>query len=411
MINGKLHVGIGFATGRKSFQDVLRAYLFHLEESEFLNGPVAMSLFVAYDLSYSGTTKEDYTRVGSIINDRFVRCNFIGREDIAAEAQELCSRGVIAKEDVETCFGRGYAAQRNIILYKAMQQHVDCLIFIDDDEYPMAVTRSGENALWSGQHVIEDHVKYLQFSDITNGYHCGYVSPLPALEFDGIVDEPVFRSFVGALSSDVLKWDDLKKVMQAGGVTYADKQVLIDRKALLVEEEHHSKFITGGNLGINLTKKEKVLPFYNPPGARGEDSFLSTCLTGHTVKRIPCYTFHDGFSLYGTLLHGTLPTRLREINFYDSQAVIRRFSAACTGWIRYKPLYVYITDRPHYRAVMDGAKAALEAAIPNICAYFNDSAFAGILAELDRYDGLVQEHYGQFLHMQEVWKAVRDSIC
>ena len=29
-----------------------------------------------------------------------------------------------------------------------------------------------------------------------------------------------------------------------------------------------------------------------------EDSFLSTCLTGHTVKRIPCYTFHDGFSYF-----------------------------------------------------------------------------------------------------------------
>lgn len=410
MLDGKLHVGIGFATGRKSFQNVLRAYLFHLEESDFLSGQVVLSLFVAYDLSYADTIREDYTKVGPIINDRFIRCSFLGPEDIRTEAQALCDRGVIGAEEVETCFGNGYAAQRNIVLYKALEQQVDQLIFIDDDEYPMAVTHSGEYALWSGQHVIEDHVKYLQFADVTNGYHCGYVSPLPALELDGIVDEQVFKHFVSALSSDVLKWDDFKMVMQAGGVTYADKQVLIDRNALLVEEEHGAKFITGSNLGLNLTNRDKVLPFYNPPGARGEDSFLSTCLTHHTVKRIPCYTFHDGFSLYGTLLHGTLPTKLKEVTFYDSATVIRRFSAACTGWIRYKPLYTYITNRKHYRAIMDETRKALAQTVPKMCAYFNNDAFSTIPDELARYDGLVEEHYAQFQHAQLLWKAVRDSV-
>lgn len=410
MIDGKLHVGIGFATGRKSFKEVLRAYLFHLEESDFLSGQVVLSLFVSYDLSYSGTAKEDYTGVGDTIKSKFFRCSFIGPEDIHTEAQSLCNKGIISAEDVENCFGNGYAAQRNIILYQALCQHVDQLIFIDDDEYPMAVTRSGEYTLWSGQHVIEDHVKYLQFADITNGYHCGYVSPLPALEFDGIVDEQVFRRFVGALSSDVLKWENLKKVMQDGGVTYADKQILIDHSVRLVEEEGRSKFITGGNLGINLTVRNKVLPFYNPPGARGEDSFLSTCLSHHTVKRIPCYTFHDGFSLYGTLLRGTLPTKLKEITFYDSTAVIRRFSAACIGWIRYKPLFTYITDRENYCAVIEQSKTSLEQTIPSLCAYFNSAAFAQIPEELARYDSLVEEHYRQFRHTQQLWKAITARI-
>jgi hypothetical protein len=73
---------------------------------------------------------------------------------------------------------------------------------------------------------------------------------------------------------------------------------LIERKISLVEEENGAKFITGGNLGISLRDLDKVYPFYNPPGARGEDTFLSTCLSNSTVKLIPAYTFHDGFSIY-----------------------------------------------------------------------------------------------------------------
>lgn len=50
MIGGKRHIGIGFATGRKSFLNVLRAYIFHLSGSNFLvKNNMLLSLFVAYD--------------------------------------------------------------------------------------------------------------------------------------------------------------------------------------------------------------------------------------------------------------------------------------------------------------------------------------------------------------------------
>ena len=126
-------------------------------------------------------------------------------------------RGVAPAEEKRLLFGNGYAAQRNMALYEAMRRHLDCLIFFDDDEYPMAVTSSDSAgvALWSGQHVIEAHVKYLRFADVTNGYHCGYISPLPSLELDGILDENTFRRFIAAMSSDVLKWEDVRAIIQA----------------------------------------------------------------------------------------------------------------------------------------------------------------------------------------------------
>ncbi len=411
MVDGKIHVGIGFATGRTSFQNVLRSYIFHLRESKFLESSrIALSLFVAFDPSYMNTTRADYENVESSVRQAFYSIKIIGPDDVEDIKKSMLSNGVINESEIDNCFGNGYAIQRNIVVFEAMREHVDYLIFLDDDEYPMAVTQSGDCALWSGQHVIESHTKYLQFSDITNGYHCGYISPLPSIEFDSIVDESTFRDFVESMSSDILSWDNVLQVIKNGGVTYADKQILVERSPILVPEENNAKFITGGNLGLNLTNIAKVLPFYNPPGARGEDSFLSTCLHKHTVKRIPTYTFHDGFSMYGTLLNGVLPTDLHNVSFYDSGAIIQRFYRACIGWVRYKPLYIYITRRSDYQAIMEDTIGRLKKAIPRVCAYFNNYDFENILIELEKYNSKVIQHSQDFEHARHTWEKLKSTL-
>ncbi len=215
---------------------------------------------------------------------------FIGPEDVQAEKEFLVKQQIMDQECAEKCFGNGYAVQRNIILYEALETKGGLSDLLDDDEYPLAVTDSMTSSLWSGQSVLEEHVRGLQFSDVTNGYHCGYLTPIPFIEFDGVLGETHFRMFTDALSSDVLKWESVQRMIRNGGVKYADKKILMEHKTKLVRQEKGAKFISGGNLGINLTCPEKVLPFYNPPGARGEDSILSTCLENHTVKKIPVYT-------------------------------------------------------------------------------------------------------------------------
>ena len=327
-------------------------------------------------------------------------------------AEALVQRGVASENEKHLLFGNGYAAQRNIVLYEAMRRHLDNLIFFDDDEYPMAVTNSNSSgvALWSGQHVIEAHVKYLRFADITNGYHCGYISPLPSLELDGILDADTFRRFIAAMSSDVLRWEDVQAIIQSGGVTYADRAVLTSNGPALVEEENHAKFITGGNLGLNLTNPAKIPPFYNPPGARGEDSFFSTCLTNCVVKRVPAYTFHDGFALYSDLLRGVLPTFLKSVSLYDSRAVTERFLRACVGWVRYKPLYTRLTRPDDWREVLDEAETALRETIPSVCAYFNDRAFADVSAQFSQYRRDVDAHLGEFERVQAFWARMKELL-
>jgi hypothetical protein len=192
-------------------------------------------------------------------------------------------------------------------------------------------------------------------------------------------------------------------------VTYADTKILTDGQAFEVKEQNNTKFISGSNLGINLKEPKRVFPFYNPPGARGEDTFLSTCLSDRKVMRIPCYTFHDGFSTYNHLLEGVLPIKLKYIKA-DSSEVIARFYKASIGWVRYKPLLVYITNPGAYKKTIRSMRKSLEETIPKLCKYFEQPDFMNIISELDKYDNEVNLHYLEFLETQTAWAKVMDCF-
>ncbi|HPF18207.1 MAG TPA: hypothetical protein PLY08_01330 [Bacillota bacterium] len=410
MENKTIKVGIGFATGRKQFQRILRSYVYNWKESGLIDDKnISLDLFVAYDLKYKDTKRSDYTQMSAdiarLIDDKF----FIGIKDIEKVKADLTARGVASPEELSLVFGSGYAAQRNIILYYAIKNKVDYLLFLDDDEYPMAATKNRDTVIWSGQHVLKTHLDNISEADITHGYHCGYISPIPYLEFDERMGEEDFRSFIKAISNDIVNWETIKSVMKNGGVSYASTEILKELEVLDVPEIKKAKFISGSNLCLNLTKPERLYPFYNPPGARGEDTFLSTCLNDRIVRKVPCYAFHDGFAAYNQLLSGTLPTKLKPIH-WNSDKVIRRFHAACVGWIRYKPLLLYITDREAYSKQIDDMKAQLEQTIPHICSYFGTRSFQSIMKELKKYDSQVEKHYQGFLDTQRIWADIIGSL-
>ena len=401
--NKKIKVGIGFATGRKSFQKVLRSYIYNLMESGLVQDKgISLNVFVAYDLNYHKTKITDYTNVHPELVQHIDSIKFIGTMDRKEEIDYLVGEGVINSDEDRMIFGRGYAGNRNAVLYDAIKQNMDYLVFLDDDEYPMAVTHNNDTAIWGGQHVLLNHLKYITQADITHGHHCGYISPIPYIDFNDTMTEADFRSFIEAISNDIVNWDKLKSVMKNGGVTYADTDILTSNEATEVLETNHSKFISGANLCINLTDSRRVFPFYNPPGARGEDTFLSTCLSERKVLRVPCYTFHDGFSTYSHLLEGVLPIQLKFIKA-DTEKITTRFYKACVGWIRYKPLLLYITQPESYHEKIAEMREQLKETLPKICTYFGKPEFIDILAELEKYHKNVEKHHCEFLQTQRTW--------
>jgi len=392
MDNGKqMKVGIGFATGRGSFKKVLKTYIYNWEESGLTEREnISLDLFIAYDLKYSNTTAANYTNVKKDLLGLVNEIHYLGNASIQEDIADLVRQAVIDPQEARLFFGSGYAAKRNAILFSAVKHGMDALLFLDDDEYPVAVTKTRKTAVWGGQQVLSTHLNNIRHADITNGYHCGYISPIPYLEFNERLSEADFQRFIEAISNDIVSWDAVRAVMNGGGVTYADTRVLTSDTAYEVPEIHRAKFITGANLCINL---------------RDPDTFLSTCLSERTVLRVPCYAFHDGFSTYNHLLDGVLPIQLRYIKA-DAAPVVDRFYKACIGWIRYKPLLLYITQRDQYAGRIAEMRAQLSDTLPKLCAYFEREEFMNIAKELESYHRNVEKHYEQFLATQQIWKKL-----
>ncbi|MDR1537374.1 MAG: hypothetical protein LBU32_05145 [Clostridiales bacterium] len=405
-----LNVGIGFVTGRKNFKSVAKTYVNNWNESGAVNNKnYALHLFVAYDLAYKRTKPYDYKISDEEIFDTIDSAHYIGHSGVENEVGYLVENKAVNLKEANLIFGEGYAMKRNTVLYFALKNKMDYLIFLDDDEYPVATIKVNDSIVWKGQEVLSTHIENLKHCDMTHGHHCGYISPIPCLDFSGELKEREFKLFIEAISNDIINWASIKKKMIDGGVTYASLEVIENTEIKTVKEINGAKFISGANLGFNLKNTDKLFPFYNPPGARGEDTFLSTCLSDCTVRKIPCYTFHDGFSTCEHLLLGVLPNELKSMRT-DSSFIRKRFLQASLGWIRYKPLLMYITNRNGYQAEMHRIKEDLSKVIPSICAYFGNDKFKDLLTELDYFDSHVEAHYRDFENTKKAWTKIKKFL-
>lgn len=406
------NIGIAFVTGRKHFQNVLRSYVNNwLEHGLIDDKNVRLHLFIVYDVSYFNTRPDDYKNIPRELSDMVESINFYGRKALNNERLLLIDQGIIDEREGDLLFGEGYAKKRNAALYFASKKGMDRLLFIDDDEYPLAVLRNeANNLVWMGQSVLGTHLEYGNDADITHGHHCGYISPIPRFEFNADLTEKDFRDFIDATSNDIITWESVRKTIIGNyGVTYADGDIIDQRMTSEVDEHSGMKFISGANLCFNLKRLRSLPAFYNPPGARGEDAFMSTRLTDHKVVKVPCYTFHDAFLGYKNILNGVLPVELGGVDA-RSPAVQQRFVKAAIGWIRYKPLLTFITQPGDYDSTIDDMKQKLRSVVPKLSKFFRTQQFEEIRTELDRYDRNVRRHHRAFEATRNAWSKVTQNL-
>lgn len=408
----QINVGIAFVTGRKHFQNVLRSYINNwLEHGLIMNKNVRLHLFVVYDVNYSKTEPDDYRNIPRELSEMVESINFYGRKALRDESERLIAEGLIDASEGDLLFGEGYAKKRNAALYFASKKGMDRLLFIDDDEYPLAVLRNkANNLVWMGQSVLGTHLNHGDDADITHGHHCGYISPIPKIDFNGDLTEEDFRDFIDATSNDIITWENVRRTIIANnGVTYANGDIIDQQLTSEVDEITGMKFISGANLCFNLSRLNSLPAFYNPPGARGEDAFMSTTLKDHKVVKVPCFTFHDAFLEYKNLLNGVLPIELRGVNSRLPD-VRQRFIRAAIGWVRYKPLLTLITQPGKYEATIAEMTEKLDRSIPKLCKYFDTRQFEEIPIELKRYHRNVGRHHRTFEATRRAWARVTQSL-
>lgn len=401
-----IELGIAFVTGRPNVCKIINNYYKNMiEQLEKFGKKVNLTIFLLYDLNYQYTIRTDFY---SIIPDVYknIKIKYITPENIEEEKKKLISRNNFTREEVDLFLGNGHAKGRNTVMYYALKWKIDYLLFWDDDEYPVAIVKENDNLLWIPQDNILRHLEHIDDADVTIGYHCGYISPIPYVELGEEISEEDFKNYIEAISNELVSWESIKqKMIDNNGVTYSEKSIAEGNGLYELKQ----KWVAGSTLCLNLTHLDKIPAFYNPPLARGEDTFFSTLLKDAKILKIPVYHFHDGFLKYTSIIKGRYPKKLRRIKIEEENIEIR-FLKASKGWIKYKPLLMYIQDKENYKNNIQIAIEKLEKSVPKINELFESSNFTDLVKDLKEYDKNVEKHYKEYLKTNEIWKRLKEIL-
>lgn len=408
----EINFGIGFVTGRSNVCRIINSYYKDmLEQIQRYDEKVKITIFVLFDTVYQQTPREEFYNIEPEVY-RNIKIKYITPEDIKEEIKKLAVRNNMNLEDMEFFLGHGHAKGRNTVMYYAIKNKMDYLLFWDDDEYPVAVLKDNGRNVWLKQDNILKHMEFMkkEKADVTIGYHCGYISPIPYIDFNEKFTEEDLKEFIEVISNDIISWESIREKMKNNnGVTYANKEIANGNGAYEIKSDGIGKWVAGSTLCLNLNNRDKIPAFYNPPLARGEDTFFSTLLGNSKIFRIPVYHFHDGFLKYTEIMSGVYPKCLRKINIKEER-IKSRFLKAAIGWIKYKPLLLYIKDKEKYRSEIDDMVEKLQIIVPKLNTIFNDNCFTALLEELEKYDRNVEKHYNDYKRTNEIWNQLKGKI-
>ncbi len=408
----ELNFGIGFVTGRSNVCKIINSYYKDMiAQTKKYDKKIKLTIYVLFDTEYQHTPRDEFYNIDEKVIDN-IKVEYITPERINEEIKYLAEKYDMNQKNLELFFGHGHAKGRNTVMYYALKHKLDYLLFWDDDEYPVAVLKDHGKNTWIKQDNILEHIKFMEQnnSDVTVGYHCGYISPIPYINFDENFTEDDLKQFIEVISNDIISWESIKEKMRnTNGVTYARMQQAKGIGATEIESDGIGKWIAGSTLCLNLNNIDKIPAFYNPPGARGEDTFFSTALNNSRVFKIPVYHFHDGFLKYTCIMEGTYPKSLRKINIQE-ESIKSRFLKASLGWIRYKPLLLYVKDKKDYKEEISNIESKLNLIIPKLNSIFEDNCFSSLLTELEEYDKNVINHYKDYKKTNETWNSIKKVL-
>ena len=413
-MNKEINFGIGFVTGRSNVCKVINSYYnYVLDQLSEYDGKVNLTFYILYDLSYQHAKRTDFYGIIPEIYRKNITITYITPEHIEEEKKVLVENKLLLEREAEMFLGHGHAKGRNTVMYWALKDKIDYLLFWDDDEYPYACMKDENGKVyWKKQRNVIDHINYIQKENatITRGWHCGYISPIPYIKTEEGISENDVKDFIEAISNEAVTWESIKEIFEKhGGVTFADKKLADGEGAFEIQSENGAKWIAGSTICLNLNEIDKIPAFYNPPGARGEDTFFSVLLDDAKVVRIPMYHFHDGFLKYTGIMNNILPTKLKRID-NDEESIGPRFFKASTGWIKYKPLLMYIQDKEHYKEKIEIAKEKLKNSSEKIDVLFENSDFTRLPDIFEEYDIMVEQHYQDFLETNRIWNKLKAKV-
>lgn len=104
-----------------------------------------------------------------------------------------------------------------------------------------------------------------------------------------------------------------------------------------------------------------------------------------------------------------MPKNLRKINV-DEESIEHRFLQASLGWIKYKPLLMYIKSKERYKKNIIEVKEKLKMSIPQIDELFYNADFDELIVALNEADKNVTKHYKEYIKTNEVWDKLKEYV-
>jgi len=213
-MNKNIEFGIGFLAGRPNVCNIINCYYKEIIKQTTINGyNVNFNIFILLDLKYQKSNQEQFYDLNTDVH-KHIKVNYITPQDIQNEKDYLVNSYNIEKQDIDLILGDGYARARNSIMYFALKNKIDYLLFWDDDEYPIANIKGKDNKIiWEKQNNILEHLKNIINSNVTVGYRCGNMSPIPLIEFDSDFRKRDFKKYIEAISNEAITWEKVKTML------------------------------------------------------------------------------------------------------------------------------------------------------------------------------------------------------
>jgi hypothetical protein len=283
-----------------------------------------------------------------------------------------------------------YGAYRNAVLFKALLDEIDYLIFFDTDVEPRVLTHlDGRDARLQEIDFIGTHMRSLtkEYVSATTSEYSGYYI-IPPMSFPGL----------GELLTGLGKGMALEYMEDCH-----EHQCLVLGSGSPGLPKPTDKPL-GGNLGLNLKQAWRLAPFFSTlytfsgmtVKGRGEDTLLGQAVSASKglVMDVDLRIFHntyDGFP---------------DVPDIRRKSIRDRFYGACLGWIGRNPFLSWYLDQMGHlktdlRSETTLQRIGLEIGGEKTAAYLQDSrfmrlpaafeaSFAGLPDAIDRYERLIQ---------------------
>ncbi|MFA9406348.1 MAG: hypothetical protein ACERKX_11105 [Anaerolineales bacterium] len=292
-----------------------------------------------------------------------------------------------------------YGAYRNTVLFKALLEGIDYVLFFDTDVEPRVLTHlDGADVGWQEIDFVGTHMVSLSEDDVsaTTSEYSGYYI-IPPMSFQGFGE--LLTGLGKGMALEYMDGCHEHQCLNLGPVSPGmpkptDKPL-------------------GGNLGLNLRQPWQLAPFYSmiysfsgmTVKGRGEDTLLGQAISGSKgrIIDVDLRIFHDTYEDFP------------DVPDVHKESIRNRFYWACLGWIGRNPFLSWYLDQRGYlktdwRSETTLQRIGLEVGGEKAAKYLGDPRFRDLAAAFEASFATLPDTINRYHRLMEGWRELLSAI-